>query len=118
MVRHKGWRGVQQFHIPLEAPSSSLFVYQQTEQLPRVWWVFFCTKLCHSHVHTVLRSQTDLQLFGKLAPAYLSTLGKTAPCVVCVLLSITPFTFMPRTQRCLQLVQDQQFSSLHIWEDA
>lgn len=92
-------------------------MYQWTEQLPWVWWVFSCSQHCHSHVHTALRSQTDLQLFGKLAPAYLSTLGKS-PCVVCVPLTITPFTLMLRTQQCLQLVQDQQFSSLHIWEDA
>lgn len=58
---------------------------QQTEQLPQVWGVFFCSQHCHRHTHTALRSQTDLQLFGELAPAYLST-----PCVVCVCSQLLP----------------------------
>lgn len=34
-------------------------MYQQIEQLPWVWGLFFCSKRCHSHVHTALRPQTD-----------------------------------------------------------
>lgn len=64
---------------------SSPFVSQQTEQLPQVWGVFFCSQHCHRHIHTALRSQTDLRLFGGLAPAYLST-----PCVVCVCSQLLP----------------------------
>lgn len=68
------------------------------------WFCGFCSSAstaspCCTHGHAVLKSQPDLQLFGKRAPAYLNSLGKTATRVVCVSLSVTPFARMLKTQQ-------------------
>ena len=85
-----------------EASSTSFspFTYQASLIAPMGFAGIALQQALPAHAavaHTAHQSHRHFQPFGKLAPAYLNSLGKTAICVVS--LSITPFALLLKTQQ-------------------